>query len=257
MRALNAAKVQADFRARKQKEKQKAEAAVNAANANSDGTGQGAMANLKIRPGEKLGDYNRRVEQAMASDVAATARSEARKLKKRKRAEAAANTNAGSGDERDDAEASEEKRKAKADRAAAFQQAEPSSRDLKKAREEMTGGAAVGAKAPVPLDFAKASQTKRVNDVAQAPPTFTKLPRGESKEAKARKAAIAAALAGQDAQAASRKMLSSRERTVTKGQMPEPVARPGGLKKEKEMQEERERVIKLYRQRKEQRQRES
>ncbi|CAO1625801.1 unnamed protein product [Parajaminaea phylloscopi] len=238
MRVFNAGKVQADYMNKKRAAKENGEKA-------NEGRAGGKMSDLKIRPGEKLGDFNRRVEQAMASDVAATARSEARKQKKRKRAEAAATDDVeGNGEDDEDAE---RQRKAKADKAAALKDAEPSAQDLKRAREEMTGQNSRS------LDFAKASQVRRVNDVADAPPVFTKLPRGESKEAKARKASIAAALAGQDPKVAARKTMSSRERTVTAGQMPVPVAsrNKGGLRKEKELEEERARAIKLYRQRKE------
>lgn len=262
MRILDAARVQAEYRARKRKKqeaqqkRQRGEAVDDEENeAGPSMSKAAASSKLKIRPGEKLGDYNRRVEQAMASQVASTARSEARKRKKQKRAERAAAAAGGSDDE-DDEDAQWRRHAKGKDEAERRAKAEPSKEDLKRARQDMSGGKEV--------DFAKASQVRRINDVAQAPPSFTKLPRGQGAEAIRRKEVLAAALRGEEApqpRASSKK--------VTKGQMPEPVAprnkkaksstqeagagkaaATGGLRREKELEEERQRAIKLYRERK-------
>ena len=204
--------------------------------------------NLKIRPGEKLGDFNRRVEQVMASQVAASARSANRKLKKQRR-EARDQERARLAEEEEQRPASSKKRRSSNGDDEDDQQqsrnthSEPSSKDLKRARNEYESRPAA------PLDFAKADQRRRVNDVAQAPPRLTKAPRGETKQALARKAKLAAALSGSDDpdQAAKRVLAGGRGGTVTSGQMPEPVQGPG-LKRQKDLQEERQRVIKMYRQ---------
>lgn len=265
MRILDGARIQAEYHARKRKVKemqekrQRGEVVTDegdTAGPSSSSSKAGASMGLKIRPGEKLGDYNRRVEQAMASQVAATARSEARKRKKQKRAERAAAAAADS-DEEDEDLARRAKGKDEADRRA---RAEPSSEDLKRIRQDMVNGGGERA-----IDFAKASQVRRINDVAQAPPTFSKLPRGQGPEALRRKEALAAALKGEDAPAV--KAISTKR--VTKGQMPEPVkpkdkkkkekssasktaaaVATGGLRRQKELEDERVRAIKLYRQRK-------
>lgn len=248
MRIINAGKVQAAYMAKRRMAKGQEES--------NEASGKSSASNLKIRPGEKLGDFYRRVEQAMASDIAATARSDARKVKKRKRAAATAASACGGGDDdqiKVGGEGAECKRKERANRAAALKQAETSARNLKKTTEKTSAASSSRNKGEAPpLDFAKAPQIRSVNDVADAPPTFTKLPRGKSKEAKARKTSMAAALAGKDPKATARKTMSSREKTVTAGQMPEPVAAKGCLRREKELREERDRAIKLYRQRKEQ-----
>lgn len=265
MWVLNGAKIREQYNEQKRLGKQRQDESSSKTGRKGDDQQE-----LKIRPGEKLGDYNRRIEQSMASQVAATARSVSRREKKRKRAELAR------------AEADEEQRtdeatrKDKAGRAAQYEDDEPSSKELKRAREEMTGrrsdsqearnGTAGASSKEIPLDFAKASQIRRVRDVVDAPPQFSKLPRGQGKEAQARKASVAAALSGQDPTAAGKAALGANKRsTVTAGQMPMPVASKqkgrtedaqsqsaGGLKRQKDLEEERNRVIKLYRQRKEQ-----
>lgn len=265
MRALNAGKVQAEYNARKRAE---AAAARNGQDseyrltAEQKGKGKAsdvvgdaddaaaASTNLKIRPGEKLGDFNRRVEQAMASQVAASARSANRKLRKQRReTREKERAEKAEQEERESAmsKGKGKRRKDDGDDDDDRSFAEPSSKDLKRARQEYEN------RAPAPLDFAKADQRKRVNDVAQAPPRLTKAPRGESKEALARKARLAAALQGSDdPDGAARAVLASRRRTVTQGQMPEPIAQrpPAGLKRQKDLADERERVIKMYRKKK-------
>lgn len=283
MRILNAGKVQAEYNARKkaaaaagepfnngheyrltaaQKGKAKANSeaqpdpnAADAAVTSNDASNSAAVdaANLKIRPGEKLGDFNRRVEQVMASQVAASARSANRKLKKQRRE--ARDEERARAAEQEEQRATSSKRKKSAgdenddddDDQQSRTHSEPSSKDLKRARNEYESRPAA------PLDFAKADQRRRVNDVAQAPPRLTKAPRGETKQALARKAKLAAALSGSDDpdQAAKRVLAAGRGGTVTSGQMPEPVQRPG-LKRQKDLEEERERVIKMYRKKRQQ-----
>lgn len=124
-------------------------------------------------------------------------------------------------------------RKARADKAAALQASEPSAADLKREREGLQARARGGAE-----EWAKASQRRSVNDVAQAPPTFTKLPRGASAEALARKAAARAALLGEDPEEAARETKKRKDANVSAAQR-------------QALQEERERVVKKYRQLKE------
>lgn len=270
MRILNAGKVQAEYNARK-RAAAAAAAAADATKGDSEyrlsaaqkGKGKArdedaqqhqssevaAASDLKIRPGEKLGDFNRRVEQAMASQVAASARSANRKLRKQRRAEREKEkTEKEEREEREAAAAKSKKRRTAGDIEDdgdgddPAERSEPTSKELKRARQEYENRPAA------PLDFAKADQRRRINDVAQAPPRLTKAPRGESKEALARKAKLAAALSGSvDPDEAARMVLSGNTRTVTKGQMPEPIA---GLKRQKDLEDERDRVIKMYRKKK-------
>ncbi|PWN23892.1 hypothetical protein BCV69DRAFT_265234 [Microstroma glucosiphilum] len=258
MRILNAGKVQAEYNARRKAIKEGTYVPSDDPSSSSSVKGKGKAKarpakaavspadELRIRPGEKLGDFNRRVEQTMAGVVAATARTEARREKKRKRSEL--DRKKGGEEDDEEGEGSGTSRQTRAQKAKEIEESQPSSKDLKRAREELQGQS--GGRE---LDFAKASQVRRVNDVAQAPPRFTKLPRGESIEARARKAKVSAAIQGQDPDEAARLIRAAKgERTVTKGQMPEPIKKQatvpvGGLRREKELREERERMIRMYR----------
>ncbi|CAD6888080.1 unnamed protein product [Tilletia controversa] len=137
---------------------------------------EGAKHELKLLPGETLGNFNRRVEKTLAADITATLRaaastSEKKNNKKRK---------ASALDEEEDAETAKEK---SAEKAAARAALEPTSQDLKKAREALVqnqqrrkhSGPEPGAE-PI-KDWAKVDQRRRINDIAIAPPKFTKVPK--------------------------------------------------------------------------------
>jgi len=94
-------------------------------------------------------------------------------------------------------------------------------------------------KAAGPVDFQKAETRKRVNDIVLAPPVLTRAPRGESKQAKERKANLQSLMTGKDISAA----------TVQPARLPNPVQK-GGLKREAMLQQERDRVVQAYRDKK-------
>ena len=113
---------------------------------------------------------------------------------------------------------------------------EADSKTLKRQREAIEG------KPERQQEWEKAASRKRVNDVVKAPPTLTKAPRGESAEAKKRKLELKALLSGQEGDEDAHEMGG-------KARLPEPVKK-GGLRREAMLQEERERVVKEYRQNK-------
>lgn len=270
MRILQGAKVQEAYRAKLQAKKKaeqdaltKAKGKAKASDASTGDANNAAASQLTIRPGEKLRDFNARVEQAMASDVRASFRSatrsqiNARKRERRKLRAAGVDPDA----DPEDLEQQESARKAKADKAAALQANEPSSADLKRQRQAIQQTGEI-------KDFAKATQVKKINDVAQAPPTLTRAPRGESVQAKTRKARLMAKITGNDEDEAERKVKQA-EVARHKGRVPEKLAAaPAGGKKRKAdagaeaasepsmarqrvLEEEREKAIKAYRQIKE------
>ncbi|WFD18873.1 hypothetical protein MCAP1_001086 [Malassezia caprae] len=97
-----------------------------------------AEAPLQIRPGEKLRDFNERVEQAFSSDLNRTMRAELR------------------------SESNQKKRQRR--------------RELLKAKKRAADPAAARA-AEEAADFERASQARSLRDVAQAPPTITARPK--------------------------------------------------------------------------------
>lgn len=229
-------------------------------------TADEVIKSLKIRPGEKLGDFNRRVEQVMAGQIASTARSQARKEKKRKRTEAEA-TRAQEVEEAGGSSAlTEATRRKRAAKAGEIASREPTAKELKRQRDQLR----IAERGDVDLDFAQVEQSRGLREVAQAPPKLTKLPRGFSTDAQAQKAKVAAAIGGLDPdeaeQMSRRTSGSNRSKTVTAGQMPEPVrkksskpsdeATTGNVARQRkrlEMEEERARLVQLYRQRKQDR----
>ena len=271
MRILQGGKVQEAYRAKlqaKKKAEQEALAKAKGKAKASDSTAAGDEASneLTIRPGEKLRDFNARVEQAMAADVRSSFKSatrsqiNARKRERRKLRAAGIDPDA----DPEDLEQQETDRKAKADKAAALQASEPSSADLKRQRQAIQQTGEI-------KDFAKATQVKKINDVAQAPPTLTRAPRGESVQAKTRKARLIAKITGNDEEEAERKVKQA-EVARHKGRVPEKLAAghasPAGGKKRKStagseaaaepsmarqrvLEEERNKAIKAYRQIKE------
>ncbi|CDU24051.1 uncharacterized protein SPSC_02680 [Sporisorium scitamineum] len=273
MRILQGAKVQEAYRAKLQAKKEAEQEALTKSKGKakafdaSAADSSNAASQLTIRPGEKLRDFNARVEQAMASDVRASFRSatrsqiNARKRERRKLRAAGIDPDA----DPEDLEEQESARKAKADKAAALQAKEPSSADLKRQRQAIQQTGEI-------KDFAKATQVKKINDVAQAPPTLTRAPRGESVRAKTRKARLMAKITGNDEDEAERKVKQA-EVARHKGRVPEKLAAaakslPSAGKKRKSaidteaasepsmarqrvLEQEREKAIKAYRQIKE------
>ncbi len=200
MRILQGAKVQEAHRAKLEAKKKAEQAALTKAKGkakastdNNAADSNEASSELTIRPGEKLRDFNARVEQAMAADVRASFKSasrskiNARKRERRKLRQAGMDPDV----DPEDVEQEEANRKAKADKAAALEASQPSKADLKRQRQHIQQTGAI-------KDFAKASQVKKINDVAQAPPTLTRAPRGESVQAKTRKARLIAKITGND-----------------------------------------------------------
>ncbi|KAK0568533.1 hypothetical protein OC861_001863 [Tilletia horrida] len=186
MRVLMGAKVRADFQDRR---KQRAEGnrigagtsappdvkgKKKATNTTSDASPANAKkTNLKVLPGETLANFNRRVERTLASDINASLRAAAStsekkgNKKKRKR---------GEGDDADD-ESNVVSKARSAEIAAARRAAEPSSADLKRARDAIVGGKGKSAEDDVEKDWAKVDQRRRINDVADAPPRLTRVPK--------------------------------------------------------------------------------
>ncbi|EPQ27499.1 uncharacterized protein PFL1_05037 [Pseudozyma flocculosa PF-1] len=283
MRILQGAQIQEEYRKRKLAAAKAAQNPTSAAStAAAKGKGKGkdkaagngndnenssATQELKIRPGEKLRDFNRRVEMAMAHDISSTFRSKsatnAKKRARRAARKAGLDPDADSQDEADQ----EDLRKKRADKAAAKEAAQPSRNDLKRQRQALEAGAEV-------KDFAKASQVKKINDVAQAPPRLTKAPRGETVQSKLRKAQLMAKIGGTDEDEASRRVLTD-EKARFKGRIPEKAAAAADAKKRKRgddpsdlasagvrpakpsmarqmiLDQERDKAIKLYRELKE------
>ncbi|KAJ1030246.1 hypothetical protein NDA16_001157 [Ustilago loliicola] len=266
MRILQGGKVQEAYRAKLQAKKKAEQEALTKAKGKAKASEDDAAAELTIRPGEKMHDFNARVEQAMASDVHATFRSasrssiNARKRERRKLGKAGIDPDA----DPEDAEHEESARKAKADKAAALEASQPSKADLKRQRQAIQRTGEI-------KNFAKASQVKKINDVAQAPPTLTRAPRGESVQAKTRKARLIAKITGNDEEEAERKVKQA-EVARHKGRVPQKLAAanasPAGTKKRKlaagadpvtepsmarqrVLEEERQKAIKAYRQIKE------
>ncbi len=278
MRILQGAKVQEAYRAKLQaKKKAEQDAATRAktkakvaADTNSSSGANDDATELTIRPGEKLRDFNARVEQAMASDIHASFRSatrsqiNARKRERRKLRAAGIDPDA----DPEDVDKEEAARKAKADKAAALQASEPSKADLKRQRQTIQRTGEI-------KDFAKASQVKKINDVAQAPPTLTRAPRGESVQAKTRKARLIAKITGNDEDEAENKVKQA-EKARQKGRVPQKLAAAtaaaSGTKRKNDahdatgepsmarqrvLDEERRKAIQAYRQVKEKKIRES
>ncbi|KAJ1031629.1 hypothetical protein NDA13_002020 [Ustilago tritici] len=266
MRILQGGKMKEAYRAKLQAKKKAEQHALTKAKGKAKASEEEAATELTIRPGEKMRDFNARVEQAMASDIHASFRSasrsaiNARKRERRKLRKAGIDPDA----DPEDAEQEESARKAKADKAAALEVSQPSKLDLKRQRQAIQQTGEI-------KDFAKASQVKKVNDVVQAPPTLTRAPRGESVQAKTRKAKLIAKITGNDEDEAERKVKQA-EMARHKGRVPEkfatataspangkkrklaagadPVLEPS-MARQRILEEERQKAIKTYRQIKE------
>ncbi|UZJ51141.1 hypothetical protein CBS101457_000461 [Exobasidium rhododendri] len=215
MRIINAASIQAQYR---EKKKEREEELAR----KTKGKGKGEQGTLQIREGEKMGDFNRRVESTMAKDINKSIRATNETSKKRKRK---------GGAENEDHPSEEASTFASAKKNAVPR--ESNSKDLKRAREAIENGKGKE------IEFKQADSRKRLNDVVQAPPNLTKAPRGESKSALERKASLKAALSGRDAETS----------TSKSARLPEPVLK-GGLKREAMLREERERAVQAYRSKK-------
>lgn len=90
-------------------------------------------------------------------------------------------------------------------------------------------------------DWEKASQRKRVGDVAQSPPTLTKAPRGHSVDALRRKSDLRSAMG----------LFEEDGRRESKARIPEGVKTLVEAKRKLDLANERERAINAYRRAKE------
>ncbi|TIA72747.1 hypothetical protein E3P92_01017 [Wallemia ichthyophaga] len=170
MRILMGGQIQADYRDKKNKRKRDADDANEKEKADVGGNRKKtensqltAHKQLKIRPEERLKDYNRRIDNKMRKDINSTIKSHssektAKQMNKKMQDEDA-------------------KRKEKAEK-----KAKTKSDKLEKKREEETVTAAGsqsdsdGETIQPPRDFAGAERV-RLNDVAQAPPSLPRMNR--------------------------------------------------------------------------------
>ncbi|PWN43430.1 hypothetical protein IE81DRAFT_90774 [Ceraceosorus guamensis] len=274
LRILQAGKVREDFRSKmhlpgmrrsaedvgpkakrealKQQQKLKGEGHEKASSASTS--------NLTLREGEKLGDFNRRVEMAMAPRLPSKSSRKRRKLAAEKQAaldagaphvckdpsrclvhQQLAHKARLAREENEGSQSKSEKR---------FAKREPGKADLARARASLEkasagkGGALARSNnvsdEEEELDFAPRPQGRRLNDVAQAPPTLTRAPRGHGEAAKARKRKLAEALGASVPEVDARHV-----------RLPDPVvgkSRSGvNVRREEELEKERERAIKEYR----------
>ncbi|GJE85422.1 hypothetical protein PsYK624_015010 [Phanerochaete sordida] len=171
-RVLNAAKVQAEFHQKRRGEDDGSRPAKKRRTEPQEGKGKAAM---KIMPGESLAHFNRRVEESMRSSVreaVQTSAAVARKVKKEEEEEKAARKASNSSKPARPASPTPQSKK-KAGKAPAIDESDEEEPAAKPAK----GGKAEKEK---PTDFAayKASAPRRLNDIAEAPPEFKKLPRG-------------------------------------------------------------------------------
>lgn len=261
MRILQGGKIHEEYHKRREAQKRLQEAALTKAKGKSRASSDDQITtdDLKIRAGEKLKDFNARVEQAMASDIHASFKSatrstiNARNRAKRKARAAGIDPDA----DPEDLEQQETKRKAKADKAAAHEAAQPSSADLRRQRQLMEQTGEI-------RDFAKATQIKKINDIALAPPKLTKAPRGESLQAKTRKAILKAKITGKDEVQAERNAKTA-ENARQRGRVPQQAQKRNredddteaqtipkpSMARQRLLEQEREKAIKAYRQAKE------
>lgn len=244
MNILNAAKIRSEYHDRKRidaqggKGKGKAKGAngvdkagdakgkKKAMSGNADGDDAASNAQkLRIRPGERMGDFNARVEQAFAPIIGAAARHASRhsqNAKKRKRKD-------GTGDEDEDDlgdPEAREKRKANAMKAEAREKREKD--ELREQRHDMESK--MGGEE---RDFATVTQRKGLREVADAPPVltagkFSKASAGSKADRPGQRLIFGKAASGKDADATNAAMANKRI-----------------------LEQERERVIGVYRQKKE------
>lgn len=144
-----------------------------------------------------------------------------------------------------DAEAGQQSDERSSSQVAAKQaEKEPDSRTLKEERVRLQ--ARMGGDSNEERDWQKASQRRRINDVVEAPPSLTKAPRGQSTAALQRKAELKALLQGG-------KETDADLNSVGKARLPDPVQPIVGLRRQAELEQERQKAVKAYRQAKERR----
>ncbi|TIA88421.1 hypothetical protein E3P99_02592 [Wallemia hederae] len=159
MRVLMGGQIQAAYRDKKKRKR-----------GDSDKDGDKSKAEeLKIRPGERLGDFHRRVDDSMRRDINSTIRSNtsekaAKRMNKKLEEEASS---------KETKKLADKEKRDKKQREAAEAEAE---RAARAAQEEEEGQDSDGETMKPVKDFAAAERV-RLNDVAQAPPSLPRMKR--------------------------------------------------------------------------------
>ncbi|GJJ11382.1 hypothetical protein Clacol_005614 [Clathrus columnatus] len=158
MRVLQAEQIRKTYREKRAREDDKNESGNLSRDAKRRKKEDDDSKPLVIKHGESLKKFNRRVEDEMRGQVAEAMQASRSITKKANKLE----------------------KKAKEDRIAAAQgKSKPKKTDDSKIDTPPTTETETKPTKPLPeMDFAKAEQRKRLNDIVQEPPTFTKLPRG-------------------------------------------------------------------------------
>ncbi|KAI0630638.1 hypothetical protein C8Q77DRAFT_1063530 [Trametes polyzona] len=219
-RVLNAAKIQQEWAERKRKlqgqgedgagpSRKKRKSGGGGGGSGGDGQGEGGKTALRIQPGESIAHFNRRVEDSMRHSVREAMQISSAKMRRaRKEEEEQLAQKSGSG-------------KAKPAPKARSNGNGRASRARRPATATAKGNAA-----DEPKDFERVSTSapRRLNDVVQAPPQIKKLPR---KAKKLQAAQGGAAQKGEGAKSLREGIMSMAQKAM--------------------MEEERDRVIRLYR----------
>ncbi|KIP05925.1 hypothetical protein PHLGIDRAFT_517102 [Phlebiopsis gigantea 11061_1 CR5-6] len=220
-RVLNAARVQEEWKKRKGAEddgsggKPRKRQKTDEDKRSGQAKGKAVKHNLKILPGESLTHFNRRVEDSMRPllrDAIQTSAAVARKVKKDEELEREAKKKGKAQAPADVASSKSTKGKSKADDS---EESEDEDEDAKLAKP--TKAQPIIKEKPKEFATFSASAPRRLNDIAEAPPELKKLPRG----AKPRKASEVGVKSLRDG------VLSMAQKAM--------------------LEEERERVIKAYR----------
>ncbi|TRM62064.1 hypothetical protein BD626DRAFT_499673 [Schizophyllum amplum] len=161
---LNAEKVRADFRAKKRS----AEDEGGNAKAKRRKTGTADASSMIIKPGETLPHFNKRVEDSMRGVVNAAVQTSNTTTRNTAKKEI------------------EDKKRAKQQKATAASVEAAKRKEEEKTRAQQ---AATDKHADRAKEFQQSSTSapRRLNDIAQAPPDFKKLPRGAAKNTSAKK----------------------------------------------------------------------
>ncbi|KDN52074.1 hypothetical protein K437DRAFT_254628 [Tilletiaria anomala UBC 951] len=230
MNILNAGKIQAAYRERRKQSEQgasqkKGEASSDPQPSNrlsASGKSKGKAAavadekedptRMRIREGERLRDFNARVEQAFASTISAAARSaskHAQNQKKRKRRKEGGDGGSDEDSNAGDTDGARQKRKENAQQAEAREKRERD--ELRAQRESIRHDGE-------DREFATLSQRKSVRDVVMAPPTlkagkFSKASAGASADRPGKR--IGADMKQEQSKRAQERMLAEeRERVI-------------------------------------------
>ncbi|KAH9893568.1 hypothetical protein C8Q73DRAFT_836746 [Cubamyces lactineus] len=213
-RVLNAAKVQQEY-AKKRKGQADDGADLSRKKRKQEGvdaesSGAASKSQLRIMPGESMAHFNRRVEDAMRHSVREAMQTSSAKMRKARKEELEEKTAKTKADRR-----SRSKSRGRSD--------DDSDSDSDDGRAKATSRRP-GSKDDKPKDFEKVSTSapRRLNDIVQAPPDLKKLPRKAKKLAE---------------QGGAKK--SEGAKTLREGVL--------SMAQRAQMEEERERAIRLYR----------